>query len=324
MKLSIIVPIYNVEEYIARCALSLYNQTASVNDYEVVFVNDGTRDNSIQVLRNTINFDLAPNFHIVEKTNGGLSSARNYGVKNSCGDYVWFVDSDDWVDSDSVEFLLNLMKSSPDVICTTQMYSNIGDKECDKYNHAINFEGKGSEMFQYSPPICSQAHICKRCFLTENNLEFKEGILHEDSELIPRLLYVAKHVIATDRPLYHHFMREGSITHVINPHRYDSYFIMLDSLSDFYNTNVEDCDKSLFARMFAAQFYGLLSISRNASDEIRSKVSNYISHNKTLARVMKKSPDIQTKIIGFSISLRPSSAIKMADLFWKLKGNHGK
>ena len=115
-------------------------------------------------------------------------------------------------------------------------------------------------------------------------------------------------------------MREGSISHVINPHRYESYFMMLDSLSDFYNTSVEECDKSVFARMFAAQFYGLLSISRNASDIICSKVSNYISHNKTLARMMKKSPDIQTKILGFFISLRPSSAIKIADLLWKLKG----
>lgn len=320
MKLSIIVPIYNVEEYIARCALSLFNQTASMNHYEVVFVNDGTKDNSIQVLRNTIDFDSTPNFHIVEKTNGGLSSARNFGVKNSSGDYVWYVDSDDWIDSDSVEILFNLMKTSPDVIVTTQMYSNKGDKESDKYSHAINFEGKGSEMFQFSPPVCSVAYICKRRFLVEHNLEFKEGILHEDSELIPRLLYVANHVVATDRPLYHHFMREGSISHVINPHRYESYFMMLDSLSDFYNTSVEECDKSVFARMFAAQFYGLLSISRNASDIICSKVSNYISHNKTLARMMKKSPDIQTKILGFFISLRPSSAIKIADLLWKLKG----
>lgn len=320
MKLSIIVPIYNVEKYISRCALSLYNQTASKDDYEVVFVNDGTKDNSILVLRNAIDFSATPNFHIVEKPNGGLSSARNFGLEHSSGDYVWFVDSDDWVDSDSVEYLLSLMKSSPDVIATTQMYSNVGDKETKKYSHAVNFEGSGLELFKHYPPVCSVAYICKRRFLSENNLKFKEGILHEDSELIPRLLYVAKHVVATDRPLYHHFMREGSITHVINPHRYESFFVVLDSLSDFYNSRVAERDKSMFAKMFAAQFYGLLLISRSASDEIKTKVIKYISHNKTLARMMKRSPDLQTKFLGFVISLRPSFALQIADLFWKLKG----
>lgn len=320
MKLSIIVPIYNVEEYISRCALSLYNQTASKDDYEVVFVNDGTKDNSIQVLRNAIDLFATPNFHIVEKPNGGLSSARNFGLEHSSGDYVWFVDSDDWVDSDSVEYLLSLMKSSPDVIATTQMYSNVGDKETKKYSHAVNFEGSGLELFKHYPPVCSVAYICKRRFLSENNLKFKEGILHEDSELIPRLLYVAKHVVATDRPLYHHFMREGSITHVINPHRYESFFVVLDSLSDFYNSRVAERDKSMFAKMFAAQFYGLLSISRSASDEIKTEVIKYISHNKTLARMMKRSPDLQTKFLGFVLSLRPSFALQIADLFWKLKG----
>ena len=156
--------------------------------------------------------------------------------------------------------------------------------------------------------------------MAENNLKFKEGILHEDSELIPRLVYVAKHVVATDRPLYHHFMREGSITHVINPHRYESFFIVLDSLSDFYNSRVAERDKSMFAKMFVAQFYGLLSISRCASDEIKSKVNNYISNNKTLAQMMMRSPDFQSKILGILICLRPSSAVQIADLFWRLKG----
>ena len=124
MKLSIIVPIYNVEKYISRCALSLYDQTAHKEDYEIIFVNDGTKDNSILNLRKTLDFVHTPNIFIVDKPNGGLSSARNYGLRHSRGEYVWFVDSDDWVDSDSVEVLLNLINQSPDVIVTTQMYRN--------------------------------------------------------------------------------------------------------------------------------------------------------------------------------------------------------
>lgn len=238
MKLSIIVPIYNVEKYISRCALSLYNQTAHKEDYEIIFVNDGTKDNSILNLRKTLDFVHTPNIFIVDKPNGGLSSARNYGLRHSRGEYVWFVDSDDWVDSDSVEVLLNLINQSPDVIATTQMYSNIGDNQTYKYPHSINFEGKGADLLKYYPPVCSVAYICKRSFLYNNHLEFKEGILHEDAELIPRLIYLANNIVATDRPLYHHFMRENSITQTINPHRYESYFVVLMVLTHYDDDHI--------------------------------------------------------------------------------------
>lgn len=219
MKLSIIVPIYNVEKYISRCALSLYDQTAHKEDYEIIFVNDGTKDNSILNLRKTLDFVHTPNIFIVDKPNGGLSSARNYGLRHSKGEYVWFVDSDDWVDSDSVEVLLNLINQSPDVIVTTQMYRNTENTECLKYQNALNFVGKGADLIQECPPVCAVAYISSRQFLNKNNLEFREGILHEDAELIPRLIYIADKVVATDRPLYHHFMRDGSITNSVNPLR---------------------------------------------------------------------------------------------------------
>ena len=81
MKLSIIVPIYNVEAYIEKCAKSLLNQNVTKDTYEVIFVNDGTKDNSISVLCKTIDFTKHENFHLIEKENGGLSSARNYGLE---------------------------------------------------------------------------------------------------------------------------------------------------------------------------------------------------------------------------------------------------
>lgn len=319
MKLSIIVPIYNVEKYISRCALSLYNQTAHKEDYEIIFVNDGTKDNSILNLRKTLDFVNTPNIFIVDKPNGGLSSARNYGLRHSRGEYVWFVDSDDWVDSDSVEVLLNLINQSPDVIATTQMYSNIGDNQTYKYPHSINFEGKGADLLKYYPPVCSVAYICKRSFLYNNHLEFKEGILHEDAELIPRLIYLANNIVATDRPLYHHFMRENSITQTINPHRYESYFVVLDSLTHFYISSIESKYKSDFAKVCTSHVYGLLQISRSANKETKKKVLNYFSKNNIIPQMMRHCPNIQSRIMGTIINIMPSLAIVLADIFWKIK-----
>ena len=98
IKISIVIPIYNVEHYIGRCVESVLNQKLSKDEYEVIFVNDGTKDNSVEVLNKAIDFEKYKNLHIYNKENGGLSSARNFGLDKAHGDYVWFVDSDDWIE----------------------------------------------------------------------------------------------------------------------------------------------------------------------------------------------------------------------------------
>ena len=319
MKLSIIVPIYNVEKYISRCALSLYNQTAHKEDYEIIFVNDGTKDNSILNLRKTLDFVHTPNIFIVDKPNGGLSSARNYGLRHSRGEYVWFVDSDDWVDSDSVEVLLNLINQSPDVIVTTQMYRNTENTECLKYQNALNFVGKGADLIQERPPVCAVAYISSRQFLNKNNLEFREGILHEDAELIPRLIYIADKVVATDRPLYHHFMRDGSITNSVNPLRYESYFIVIDKLTQFYNEVVEKQYKIPFSKICLPHIYGLLYLSEFANIDYRKRIEKYISINKSIVKMMLDNPSVMSKLMGLLIKFMPKYSITIANLFWKLK-----
>ena len=110
IKLSVIIPIYNVELYIKRCAESTLNQNLSKDEYEVIFVNDGTKDNSVEVLNKAIDFEKYPNFHIYNKENGGLSSARNFGLDKAHGDYVWFVDSDDWIEPNCLAKIVKKLK----------------------------------------------------------------------------------------------------------------------------------------------------------------------------------------------------------------------
>lgn len=122
MKLSIIIPIYNVEKYIGRCAESVLNQNVPPSQYEVIFVNDGTKDNSVEVLNKAIDFEKFPNFHIYNKENGGLSSARNFGLDKAHGDYVWFVDSDDWIEPNCLaKIVKKLNEMNPDILYIPQI-----------------------------------------------------------------------------------------------------------------------------------------------------------------------------------------------------------
>lgn len=104
MKLSIIVPVYNVEPYIERCVRSLEQQNIPKQEYEIIIVNDGTQDQSIQII-NKLRLEY-PNIVLIEKENGGLSSARNYGLKYAQGEYIWFIDSDDYIEPNILNSIL--------------------------------------------------------------------------------------------------------------------------------------------------------------------------------------------------------------------------
>lgn len=319
-ELSIIIPIYNVEAYIKRCAESLLEQTASPEDFEVIFVNDGTKDNSIEVLCNTVDFTKHSNFHLVEKTNGGLSSARNFGVQHSHGEYMWFVDSDDWLEPGSVEYLISKMDSKPELIVTTQMYINKEGEQYKKYAIDCEKSCTGVELMDICRPDCAVLYICNRDFWNKWAFHFYEGILHEDSEITPRILYLAQKCEAVNRPLYHYFMREESIMHVVSPKRIHSYFVVLNTLSNFYHTIVSENDKTIFAKACVPHIYGLLDVSKNATTDFKDEVNRYFATNLQLAVMMKSVPDKKAKGIGFLLGLMPSRACCIYKTFLKFQG----
>ena len=114
--ISIIVPIYNVEKYLRQCLDSIMNQT--YRNFECLLINDGSSDNSEDICREYVSKDSR--FRYFEKENGGVSSARNLGIEHSKGEYITFIDSDDWVDSDYLEVLYNsLVDERADIAIST-------------------------------------------------------------------------------------------------------------------------------------------------------------------------------------------------------------
>lgn len=210
MTFSIIVPVYNVESYLDRCVKSLIAQTYS--DIEIILVDDGSQDKCPEICDRYAAQDLR--IKTVHKKNRGLSSARNYGIKVASGEYLIFVDSDDYIENDTCERLLPFVQQKIDVIIGdafieggTMDLSHIITKEIlkgDDYLLRAYRAGKA--------PMAAWLNIFSREFLISNDLKFKNGILHEDEEFTPRAMLKAKSVACSGIAFYHYILRDNSIT----------------------------------------------------------------------------------------------------------------
>lgn len=219
MMYSIIVPVYNVEKYLDRCIDSLINQT--YNDIEIILVDDGSDDASPEMCDHFEKLD--ERIRVIHQGNGGLSSARNAGVSSAKGDYVMFIDSDDYIDFDTCERFSKYTSNDYDVI-TGSMYvedeykSNVRKKGIRRYEKP---ELSGRELLlcalkesEFLAPAV--LNIYNRRFLIDEGLSFRLGILHEDEEFTPRVMLLAKSVFVSGETFYHYVIRENSITTSLN------------------------------------------------------------------------------------------------------------
>lgn len=231
-KVSIIVPVYNVEKYLAKCLDSLVNQT--LKDIEIIVVNDGTKDNSQVIVDKYVKKYPNKVFSYIKK-NGGLSSARNYGVKKATGEYIGFVDSDDYVD-------LNLFK---------EMYEKGLKNDCDVVGCQVKYVYHDKETYNVidsslfnksivdSPEILLQLKsyapnkIYRREFWVENNFSFPIQYF-EDSALIYNVLLMANKIECVyDSFYYYNRTNETAITKIADDRAYD-IFKSCDSILNFY------------------------------------------------------------------------------------------
>lgn len=213
IKLSIIIPVYNVEHYIRKCLESCLKQNLSNEEYEIIVVNDGTLDASIELVHEVQKG--ATNIRIINRENGGLSAARNTGLKEAIGEYVWFIDSDDWIEPYVLKKLLDRAYNDKlDVLCFNLQLA-FQDGRTNKRHVVFEKYGKvykGSSFIgTVRMPPAAWAAIYRRVFLVQNNLFFYEGIIHEDQEFTPRAYYKAERIAYVDDIVYNYNQREGGI-----------------------------------------------------------------------------------------------------------------
>lgn len=243
-KVSILVPVYGVEKFIERCAISLFEQT--FDSIEYVFVSDCTRDNSIEVLNSVINRYPKRNNSIKiinHEVNKGLAAARNTGVDNASGDYILHVDSDDYIELDMVEKMyLKAIEDNADIVVCDMILEWENDKKIVNQN----FENKIDllkHMLQADTIVGLVNKLFLRSLYNDNCIRSIEGInLGEDFITTPRLVYYSNVISKVDSPLYHYIQfNANSYTKNITERSIDNIIFVLDYLEDFFrNKNALD------------------------------------------------------------------------------------
>ncbi|MBQ2946738.1 MAG: glycosyltransferase family 2 protein [Bacilli bacterium] len=203
-KVSIIVPVYNVEKYILRCMDSLVNQT--LEDIEIIIINDGTKDNSVKLIEKNYNDSR---IKIINKKNAGQAAARNDGLKESNGEYIFYVDSDDYIELETLENMYNLaIKNNSDlVICD---YFKLYDNNKKVYQSTIPFYSSNNEkipVLSMPGPVCK---LFKKEILISNEINFLESHIFEDNAIIPYACSLCKNIIYTQVAYYYYYQRSGS------------------------------------------------------------------------------------------------------------------
>lgn len=282
MKLSIVVPVYNVEQYIRKCILSIINQEDDCfNDIEVIIVNDGTRDNSIERIQDLI--DQYENITLINQENLSLSVARNNGMAKAKGDYVWFVDSDDWITSDAVKILMPYLDGANDIISIafTTVTETKEYIECVYFDDVKTFSGietfrKGCEF-----STMAQRGIFRKEFMKRNDLQFMPGVYNQDDELCLRASYLAKKVTLIPKPIYFFLRTTGdkhkSIMNSGKPKYGYDYLTVSKSLENFADVRIKENDiYNSFQRHIAVLLNcGLKAISRCSEDEQKKYLAMY-------------------------------------------------
>ncbi len=215
MKLSIVIPVYNVEQYLNKCLMSVLVQDTAM--YEIILIDDGSTDNSGSICDDyALKYD---NVKIIHQKNGGLSNARNNGISHSCGEYVMFLDSDDYLEEGCIsEFETIIAKHPCDIIVGDSKI--IDDEGNSKYHqhYLISEQEYSIEEYlvflksKHCYTACAPYSIYNKNFLEREGLSFKENILHEDELWMPSVLLKAKSVYYSGILFYYHFVRANSIT----------------------------------------------------------------------------------------------------------------
>ena len=212
-KISVIVPVYNVENTIGKCLDSIVNQT--LKDIEIIVVNDGSKDKSQDIID-----EYAKKYSNIKsyiKENGGLSDARNYGLEKASGDYICFVDSDDYINTSLFEKLEKYILLQIDMIKYKMIKVDENYKEIEKIDGPTFDELMGEDAFNtlYSTDIMLQPawlYLYKKSFLDENNFKYPVGKYHEDFATTVLLMVKAKSIVSTDIYGYYYYQSNESIT----------------------------------------------------------------------------------------------------------------
>ena len=320
MKLSLVIPIYGVEKYLNQCIDSVFRQDFA--DVEIILVDDGSPDNCPAICDEYAKLDAR--VKVIHKENGGLSSARNEGIRNAAGDFLAFMDSDDfWNDKVSLAEMLKVVSCNEEVdmflFSSLDYIEGKGYFKRKEHYNLKNFNTSSVEDYCKSLQqngnfeVAAYTKIFRTRFIKENRLYFKEGIVSEDSEWMLRLLRSLKNVRIIDSPLYVYRQREGSITKTIKAKNiYDTLSIVEDNLNYYSNfsSNIKEYELDYCSYLWFCALGMLYNIDNKGKKELKplfrktSTICKFSSQKKTrMAKLVYKifGLNLTSAILGFYI-----------------------
>lgn len=300
---SIIIPVYNVENYLDRCLQSLCLDSISV-DCEVIIVNDGSTDQSLQICN-----EFAKRYRqlvkIIDKENGGLSDARNTGMEYAIGDYVYFLDSDDWLEERAIEELYKTaVKDDCDVVQGGFYYTYDGYRLTDSRlsNGMIKRLDNLSAMRELLKNDIIKnfawGKLYRRSLISD--LPFKKGVYFEDSFWQHKVMHrVGKYEIVS-KPLYNYRQRGNSISGHFSINNYDlivGYLERYEYINEYYPSLIEYMSQSIESIFWT--FYGISRNKKELKDRFNTLFEDYLQ----LAKNSQRAIGVKAQILSKSTKL---------------------
>lgn len=321
-KYSLIVPCFNTVKYLDNCIGSLLRQTFV--DFEVLLINDGSTDGTLDSCRKWEAQDAR--IRVIDKKNGGLSDARNAGMAESRGQYLVFVDSDDYIEERALEEINSAVVPNTDVVLT-RLIEDYDQKSVIKDTNMAEFFSKGDKSFERvlfwimgktGNTWPAQKYIVSNEFVKENALSFLPGFIHEDVDWTTRLFAKARNVAICCFPWYHHRMaRQGSITNTMRAKRITDVIEIAHDLIDGPNAVIGDYPETLrplvVRRIMSSVFPSLVRYKKLSSREEKDKAIACAEKHAALFRFQPKRKFklfmAFVKIFGFKKTLDAYAAI---------------
>lgn len=288
MKLSIIIPAYNSEIEIIKCLNSCLKQ--SFSDYEVIIVNDGSTDNTLSVIEE-YSKKHSGIIRVLDQVNKRQGAARNFGLSIAKGEYVWFVDSDDFISENCLSDLC-------------EQLSGVDILYCDRFKRIIN--GRVKEVvnefdpnnlkFDFFWPVSPCLYILRRNFLNENNIRFLEYIYFEDNEYIPKIFSKVKKISVYSKSIYNYVLHQDSTTQKINIEKCIDLISVSESIIKMYINSDSEVEKIFFLKYIYAVINMSLHFSACLNLVNRIKFYKYFKKKDGLIFFLNENASIGLKV----------------------------
>ena len=313
MFFSVIIPVYNVEKYLRECVDSILSQTFT--DFELILVNDGSKDGSPAICDEYAQKDTR--VRVIHKENGGLSDARNVGTQSACGEYVVYIDSDDYINADTfLQDIYNKAQGGTDIVCYKfQKYFELSNSFSPCQFSFPKLTDEDTLPQRINKIVKSDAFYCsawskaiKLSLLRENNITFEKGLLGEDQEWYYHVLLVAQSIDGIDKDYVVYRQRANSITSSWKIKNLTDCIYLIEK----WNKGIEAADisaeyKEALFNSLAKLYCNLLIGYTNFNNKEKK---NYLKKIKALSHLLKYNSNPRTamfykvyKLAGFNMMM---------------------